>query len=63
MLRLMMDGGELVRHPVPASLEIADDLPIRLGGKGTEADNGQFHGALDDAFVEIGGVALVLTAT
>ena len=54
LLRLMMDGGEMARQTVPASLEIANDLPLRLGGKGTGPANDQFHGALDDVFVEIG---------
>ena len=36
------------------TLAIANDLPLRLGGKGIGPDNDQFHGALDAVFVEIG---------
>jgi hypothetical protein len=31
-----------------------NDDPLRIGGKGTSANNDQFHGALDDIFVSIG---------
>lgn len=54
LLRLTMDGAEMARQLVPAGLEIATDLPLRLGGKGIGPDNDQFHGALDEVFVQIG---------
>jgi len=63
LLRLMI-GWWRSRGPTgAASLEIVIDLPFRLGGKATGPDNDQFHGALDEVFAEIGGVARVLCAT
>jgi hypothetical protein len=35
LLRLMMDGGEMVSQQVPAGRQIANDLPLHLGSKGT----------------------------
>jgi Concanavalin A-like lectin/glucanases superfamily len=53
-LSLVIDGAVVARVDVPPGLSIANDLPLRLGGKGVGPYNDQFHGVLDDVFVEIG---------
>lgn len=53
-LSLVVDGGEVARTSVPPDLSVVNELPLRLGGKGVGPLNDQFHGALDDVFVEIG---------
>jgi hypothetical protein len=39
---------------VPAGLSVVNRYPLSVGGKGTYADNDQFHGAVDDVYVRIG---------
>lgn len=53
-LRLLIDGQVDREATVPATLSIVTDLPLRVGGKGIGLDNDQFHGLLDNVFVEIG---------
>lgn len=52
-LTLTVDGVVAAQTSVPAKLSVVNDLPLRLGGKGVGPFNDQFHGALDDVFVEI----------
>jgi hypothetical protein len=52
-LVLTVDGVVAAQTVVPAALSVVNDLPLRLGGKGVGPFNDQFHGALDDVFVEI----------
>jgi hypothetical protein len=51
---IAVDGRITGRHNVPTQLSIVNGDPLRIGGKGTSANNDQFHGALDDAYVAIG---------
>jgi hypothetical protein len=53
-LTVLVDGAVTGRADVPAGLSIVNGDPLRIGGKGTSANNDQFHGALDDVFVSIG---------
>jgi hypothetical protein len=53
-LTVFVDGAAAGRADVPAGLSIVNNDPLRIGGKGTSANNDQFHGALDDVFVSIG---------
>lgn len=53
-LVLMVDGVRQARTAVPPNLSIANDVPLRIGGKGVVPNNDQFHGALDDVYVAIG---------
>jgi len=53
-LAVLVDGAVAGRANVPVELSIVNDDPLRIGGKGTSANNDQFHGALDDIFVSIG---------
>jgi hypothetical protein len=52
-LTLYVDGKRAAAVPVPEGLSIVNNAPLRLGGKGHGAYNDQFHGTLDDVFVEI----------
>jgi hypothetical protein len=52
-LTLYVDGQRIAETTVPAGLSIVNNAPLRLGGKGHGAYNDQFHGTLDDVFVEI----------
>lgn len=53
-LTLRVDGVVRARVTIPATLAIANDDPLRLGGKGVGPGNDQFHGILDDVYVTIG---------
>ncbi|WP_117211971.1 LamG-like jellyroll fold domain-containing protein [Allorhizocola rhizosphaerae] len=53
-LRLFIDGVMDAETIVPSTLSIVNDLPLRVGGKGVGPHNDQFHGVLDNVFVEIG---------
>jgi hypothetical protein len=53
-LTVLVDGAVAGRANVPVELSIVNNDPLRIGGKGTSANNDQFHGALDDVFVSIG---------
>jgi hypothetical protein len=52
-LTLYVDGQRMAEQTVPAGLSIVNNAPLRLGGKGHGAYNDQFHGTIDDVFVEI----------
>lgn len=54
VLRLLIDGQQASETAIPAALSIVNQLPLRLGGKGVGPNNDQFHGTMDDVFVEIG---------
>ena len=53
-LRVLVDGVVRGVTKVPAGLSVSNRHPLSIGGKGTYADNDQFHGAVDDVFVSIG---------
>ena len=54
-LTIYVDGipGTVV-GALPADLSVVTTQPLSLGGKGTGADNDQFHGSIDDAWISIG---------
>ncbi len=52
---ILIDGAISGRIRVPAALSIVNGDPLRIGGKGLSPNNDQFHGAIDDVFVVIGG--------
>lgn len=52
---IVVDGAISGRIRVPEALSIVNSDPLRIGGKGLSPNNDQFHGAIDDVFVVIGG--------
>jgi hypothetical protein len=53
-LTILVDDAPRGRATLPAGLSVSNRLPFSLGGKGSFADNDQFQGMLDEAWVEIG---------
>lgn len=53
-LRIEVDGVAENEVAIPAELDITNEAPLRIGGKGVATNNDQFHGTLDDVYVEIG---------
>ncbi|MER7009082.1 LamG domain-containing protein [Dactylosporangium sp. NPDC000555] len=51
LLTVAIDGVEVGRIAIPSSLSIVNDDPLRIGGKGTSANNDQFVGVIDDVYV------------
>jgi hypothetical protein len=51
---IYVDGVLRGRTQVPASLAVANNRPLSIGGKGAYRDNDQFNGALDNVWVKIG---------
>jgi hypothetical protein len=51
---ISVDGAVAGRQTVPATLSVANNEPLRVGGKGLSPNNDQYHGAVDDVFVELG---------
>lgn len=52
-LTLYVDSQPIAELWIPPDLSIVNDSPLRLGGKGHGPYNDQFHGTMDDVFVEI----------
>ena len=53
-LAVYVDGVPRGQTAVPATLSVANDRPLSIGGKGAYVDNDQFNGALDNVWVRIG---------
>lgn len=53
-LTVLVDGAVRGNRAVAASLSVANDRPLSIGGKGAYSDNDQFQGTLDDVWVRIG---------
>ena len=53
-LAIAVDDHVQATAAVPGALSIDSEQPFSLGGKGVGANNDQFHGALDDAWIHIG---------
>jgi hypothetical protein len=53
VLSLFVDDVNVGNTLIPAGLSIVNDLPLRVGGKGHGPFNDQFHGTVDDVFVDI----------
>ncbi len=54
VLRIVVDAVARGSVTVPAGLSITNSLPLCLGGKGVSANNDQFHGYLDAAWMYVG---------
>jgi hypothetical protein len=52
-LTMAVDGVEADSVSVPPALSIANAEPLRIGGKGANANNVQYAGQIDDVFLEI----------
>ena len=53
-LSISVDGAVEATRAIPMDLTVANDVPLRIGGKGTGGANDQFHGELDDVFLTVG---------
>jgi Concanavalin A-like lectin/glucanases superfamily len=53
-LTVLVDDKVQGSRTIPAELSVVTTQPLSLGGKGTGANNDQFHGSIDDAWVSIG---------
>jgi hypothetical protein len=53
-LAIVVDDRLEASVAVPASLAVQTTQPFTVGGKGVGANNDQFHGTLDDVWVEVG---------
>lgn len=54
VLSLFVDDVNVGNTVIPPDLSIVNDHPLRIGGKGHGPFNDQFHGTVDDVFVDIG---------
>lgn len=52
-LTIRVDGRVRAAVPIPPALHIENDKPLYIGGKSTNKNNDQFHGAADDIFVRL----------
>ncbi|WP_344167291.1 LamG-like jellyroll fold domain-containing protein [Pilimelia columellifera] len=50
---LMTVDGSTWRRPIPASLALRNNQPLRIGGKNALAGNDQFAGRVDNVFVTL----------
>ncbi|WP_127553108.1 LamG domain-containing protein [Actinoplanes sp. OR16] len=53
-LAILVDDRLEATVPVPSDLAVETDHPFTVGGKGIGPNNDQFHGTLDDLWVQIG---------
>ncbi|WP_432826925.1 LamG-like jellyroll fold domain-containing protein [Dactylosporangium sp. CA-092794] len=53
-LTLLVDGAVHATVAIPATLSVANTVPLSIGGKGDGLDNDQFHGTLDDVWIALG---------
>jgi hypothetical protein len=53
-LTILVDGLAQGSTRIPAGLSVTNNRPLSLGGKSAHGNNDQFHGDLDDVWVEIG---------
>ena len=53
-LTVSVDGVLAGSVSLPTTLSVYNDDPLRVGGKGSSANNDQFNGALDDVYVDPG---------
>lgn len=52
-LAVLIDGAPSGEAELPADLAIDNEAPVRVGGKGAATNNDQFHGMIDDVFIDI----------
>ena len=53
-LSVHVDGREQGSRTIPASLSIANSLPLRIGGPNFAATSDMYHGLLDDVYARLG---------
>jgi hypothetical protein len=53
-LTVSVDGARAGSVSLPTTLSVHSDDPLRVGGKGSSANNDQFNGVLDDVYVDPG---------
>jgi hypothetical protein len=53
-LAVVVDDHVKTSVAIPESLSVVTTQPLSLGGKGVGQDNDQFHGSLDDVWVQVG---------
>jgi hypothetical protein len=53
-LAVVVDDLVKTSVAIPATLSVVTAQPLSLGGKGLGQDNDQFHGSLDDVWVQVG---------
>jgi Concanavalin A-like lectin/glucanases superfamily len=53
-LSVYVDGQERGKLAVPATLSIANDRPLRIGGPNFNAKSDMYHGLLDDVYARLG---------
>ncbi|WP_305785855.1 LamG-like jellyroll fold domain-containing protein [Symbioplanes lichenis] len=53
-LTVLVDGAVRGNRLIAADLSITNNRPLSVGGKGSYADNDQFHGTVDDVWVRVG---------
>ncbi|SDT39240.1 LamG-like jellyroll fold domain-containing protein [Actinoplanes derwentensis] len=53
-LTILVDGRTESTTTIPEALSVDTSHPITIGGKGVGRNNDQFHGTLDDVWVQIG---------
>ncbi len=54
VLTITVDGTVAGKRNVPNSLVVSNSDELRIGGKGTSANNDQFNGELDDVWITVG---------
>lgn len=53
-LIIYVDGVNRGQATIPATLSVANTLPLRIGGPNFNTTSDMYHGALDDVFVMLG---------
>jgi hypothetical protein len=53
-MAVYVDGVARGRIAVPATLSIANDKPLRIGGPNFNTNSDMYHGYLDDVFARLG---------
>ena len=54
VLAVYVDGQPRGRLTIPATLSIANNLPLRVGGPNLRTRTGMYHGLLDDVYARLG---------
>ncbi len=52
-LSIVVDDQVQATAPIPADLSVVTAQPFSIGGKGVGEDNDQFHGSVDDVWIQV----------
>jgi hypothetical protein len=52
-LSILVDDQVQATASIPEDLSVVTTQPFSIGGKGVGADNDQFHGSIDDAWIRV----------